>query len=390
MSAPKPLTRADLPALTADDITAVRLAAIVESSDDAIVSKNLDGIVQTWNRAAERMFGWTAAEIVGRSIRTIIPADRQHEEDEVLRRIRAGQSIEHYETIRMRKDGSLLDISLTVSPLYAPDGRVVGVSKIARDITEPKRLLRELEEASRLKDEFLAILSHELRTPLNALLGYVQMLRQPGITPDQRERAEEVIERNGRVLTRLVSDIFDISTIAAGKTRLNLRECELVAILDASLDVVRPAAAAKGVELVRDVRVSEVRLTADPDRVQQVFWNLLANALKFTPRGGRVTARVEMVDDDIRVTVEDTGAGIERSMLPFVFQRFRQGNIAPSGDGRGLGLGLSLVRHFVELHGGSVKAESEGPGRGATFHVSLPVGQAPRTAVRDYPAPAIN
>jgi PAS domain S-box-containing protein len=372
MNGPKPLTPADLPVLTADDLTARRLAAIVETSDDAIVSKNLDGIVQTWNRAAERMFGWTSAEMVGRSIRTIIPPDRQHEEDEVLRRIRAGQPVEHYETIRMRKDGSLLDISLTVSPIYASDGRVVGASKIARDVTEQKRLLRELEAASRQKDEFLATLSHELRTPLNAVLGYVQMLRQPGIGPEQRARAEEVIERNGRVLTRLVSDIFDISTIAAGKTRLQLRESNIVAVLDAALDVVRPAAAAKGVELVRDVDAAEIYLTVDADRLQQVFWNLLANALKFTPRGGRVTARVRSAGDEVRLSVEDTGAGIERSLLPYVFQRFRQGNITPTGDGGGLGLGLALVRHFVELHGGTVKAESEGPGRGAKFDVALP------------------
>jgi PAS domain S-box-containing protein len=376
MNEPTPPKPTELPVLTGDELTARRLAAIVESSDDAIVSKNLDGIVQTWNRGAERMFGWTSAEMVGRSIRTIIPRDRQHEEDEVLRRIRAGQSIEHYETIRTRKDGSLLDISLSVSPIHASDGRVVGVSKIARDVTERKRLLSELERASRQKDEFLATLSHELRTPLNAVLGYVHMLRQPGIGPEQRARAEEAIERNGRVLTRLVSDIFDISTIAAGKTRLRLRESDIVAVLDASLDVVRPAAAAKGVELVRDVDPLQIHLLVDADRLQQVFWNVLANALKYTPRGGRITARMRIVEDEVRIVVEDTGAGIERSLLPYVFQRFRQGNIAPAGDGRGLGLGLALVRHFVELHGGTVKADSEGPGRGARFEVALPSAAA--------------
>lgn len=373
MSAPKPQKQADFPVI-ADDVTALRLAAIVESSDDAIVSKNLDGIIQTWNPAAERMFGYAAAEAIGRSIRIIIPGDRQSEEDEVLRRIRAGESLDHYETVRIRKDGSLVDVWLTVSPLLGADGQLVAVSKIARDITEQKRLARELEEASRLKDEFLATLSHELRTPLNALLGYVQILRRPGIDAEARDRAAEVIERNARILSKLVGDIFDLSTIAAGKTRLNLRACDAVGILDAALDVIRPAAVAKGVHLERDVAVEQALITADPDRLQQVFWNLLANAVKFTPRDGRVTMRLRWTPEELSVTVADTGAGIEPGLLPYVFQRFRQGdNARTSGDSRGLGLGLALVRHFVELHGGRVSASSAGPGRGAAFHVTLPV-----------------
>ena len=374
MSAPKPLTRADLPATDVDNITALRLAAIVESTDDAIISKNLDGIIQTWNRGAERMFGYSAAEAVGRSIRMLIPADRQSEEDDVLRKIRAGETIDHYETIRMRKDGTLLNVSLTASPLRGADGRVVGASKIARDITDQKRLMSELEEAIRLKDEFLAMLSHELRTPLNALLGYVQMLRSPGIDADARKHAEEVIERNSRVLTKLVGDIFDLASVAAGKVRLTLRECDVIPILDASLDVIRPTADTKGVDIIRDVRVQEAPVTADPDRLQQVFWNLLANAVKFTPRGGRVTVSLTggPGPGEVQVTVADTGAGIERGELPYIFQRFRQGTAPARGDHRGLGLGLSLVRYFVELHGGTVQAESEGPWRGATFRVTLP------------------
>ena len=388
MSAPKPLTRADLPVSDVDDITALRLAAIVESSDDAIVSKNLDGIIQTWNRGAERMFGYTAAEAVGRSIRMIIPADRQTEEDEVLRRLRAGDTIDHYETIRLRKDGALINVSLTASPLRGAHGRIVGASKIARDITEQKRLVRELEEASRLKDEFLATLSHELSTPLNAVLGYIQMLRTPGLDPEARERAEAVIERNGRLLTKLVADIFDMSTIAAGKVQLNPRECDLVAVLDASIDVIRPAAAGKSVQLVRQVSESQVPIVADPDRLQQVFWNLLANAVKFTPRGGRITVALTVNHDDVMVAIEDTGAGIDRASLPYIFQRFHQGRSAAAAEQRGLGLGLSLVRHFVELHGGTVQAESEGPWRGSTFRVRLPF--TPKKAdVLEYRGPSI-
>ena len=191
---------------------ALRLAAIVNSSEDAIVSKDLNGIVQTWNRAAERMFGYTADEIVGRPIRTIIPADRQSEEDKVLETIRAGRAVEHFETVRQRKDGSLLDISLSVSPVRAADGTVIGASKIARDISEQRRLARRAEEAGRAKDEFLAMLSHELRTPLNAVLGYTRMLRDGRFPDERREQAIEIVERNARMLSQLVSDVLDVST----------------------------------------------------------------------------------------------------------------------------------------------------------------------------------
>ena len=353
------------------DLTATRLAAIVESSDDAIVSKDLNGIVQTWNPAAERMFGYTAAEMIGRSIRAIIPPDRQSEEDHVLSRIRSGESIDHYETVRMRKDGSLLDVSLSVSPVRGPDGRISGASKIARDITEQKRVLRELEEANRSKEEFLANLSHELRTPLNAILGYARILQTPGTEVDTHARAAEVIERNATMLSKLVSDVLDISRIAAGKTRVNRRACDIVAVLDAALDVVRPGAQAKGVGLERDVPVDTATVIVDADRIQQVLWNLLSNAVKFTPRGGRITTSLRINPHDIVITVSDTGAGIDRSVLPFIFQRFRQGDHG-SGEAGGLGLGLALVRHFVELHGGRVTASSEGRGRGATFVVTLP------------------
>jgi PAS domain S-box-containing protein len=359
-----------VPSLT--DLAATRLAAIVESSDDAIVSKNVDGIVETWNRGAERIFGYTADEMVGRSIRCIIPPDRQDEEDEVLARIRRGESIDHYETIRMRKDGTLIDVSLSVSPVRAPTGAIIGASKIARDITEQKRVLRELEEANRSKEEFMANLSHELRTPLNAILGYARILRTPDIDSRTHGRAAEVIERNAKMLSKLVSDVLDMSRIAAGKTRLNRRSCDVVAIVDAALDVVRPGADAKGVRLERDVPSERANVVVDPDRIQQVLWNLLANAVKFTPRGGVVTTRLRFNPHELVIVVSDTGVGIERSVLPYIFQRFRQGEQVGNKEQAGLGLGLALVRHFVELHGGCVTASSEGPGRGSTFVVTLP------------------
>ena len=355
---------------------ALRLAAIVNSSEDAIVSKDLNGVVQTWNHAAERMFGYSADEIVGKPIRVIIPADRQSEEDTVLKTIRAGRAVEHFETIRQRKDGSLIEISLTVSPVRAADGTIVGASKIARDISEQRRLTRRVEEAGRAKDEFLAMLSHELRTPLNAVLGYTRMLRDGRYEESRREQVVEIIERNARVLSQLVADVLDVSAIVSGKVRLELKECSLVSPLLAAVDIVRPTAEAKGVVLRVTVPDEPVMGHCDADRMQQVFWNLLSNGVKFTPRGGVVAATMTVQPDWIVITVTDTGIGIRPESLPFLFQRFWQAEHVHTRYAGGIGLGLALARHFVELHGGTVAATSEGEGRGSTFSVTLPRARA--------------
>src|SRR5687767_8251746 len=253
----------DISRQTALEREALRLAAIVDSSEDAIVSKSLDGIVQTWNRAAERMFGYSAEEIVGHPITMIIPHDRRTEEDHVLSRIRAGASIDHFETIRRRKDGTFIEISLSVSPIKTPDGRIIGASKIARDVSRQKALTREVEEANRVKDEFLATLSHELRTPLNAVLGYTRMLRLGQFGTDDNDghkRAMEIIERNANVVSQLVSDVLDVSSIVTGKIRLNPSPADLAAIALAAVDVVRPSAEAKGVVLRVEARSEERRV----------------------------------------------------------------------------------------------------------------------------------
>jgi PAS domain S-box-containing protein len=246
---------------------ALRLAAIVDSSEDAIASKDLNSIVPTWNPAAERMFGYSADEIVGRSIRLIIPADRQREEDQVLDHIRKGEVVSHFETIRKRKDGRLIEISLTVSPIKDSRGRIIGASKIARDITGQKDLLRELGEANRIKDEFLATLSHELRTPLNAVLGYTQMLRTGRIADDRREHVVEIIERNAQLLSQLVSDVLDVSSIVTGKIRLKPAAIDLLHVARAAADVVRPAIDAKGLNftLIDDGQPIGVGILAKAD-----------------------------------------------------------------------------------------------------------------------------
>jgi PAS domain S-box-containing protein len=350
-----------------------RLAAIVDSSEDAIISKDLTGVVQTWNNAAERMFGYTAAEMIGQSIMKIIPPDRHNEEATVLSRIRAGLPVEHFETIRRRKDGSFIEISLSVSPIRTSSGTIIGASKVVRDISAQRQLARQAEEANRVKDEFLATLSHELRTPLNAVLGYTRMLRSGNLGIERQERAIDVIERNASVLHQLVSDVLDVSGIVTGKIRLNPELCDLSGIVKAACDSVRPTSDTKAVSVGVRTPSTPVMVRCDADRIQQVFWNLLTNAVKFTPRGGDVSVEVSSSDRFARVTVTDTGIGIKPEALPHVFQRFWQGDSVNSRQTGGLGLGLALARHFVELHGGTITAESGGPDTGATFTVTLPL-----------------
>jgi PAS domain S-box-containing protein len=359
---------------------AMRLVAIVDSSEDAIVGKDLNGIVTSWNPAAEAMFGFSAAEMVGRSIRRLVPDDRQQEEDEVLARIRRGERVDHYETIRRRKDGSLIPVSLTVSPIRSLDGTVVGASKIARDITDRKRaederqrLLKLARDASSLKDEFLATLSHELRTPLNAIVGYVRMMQSGLMTGEKQTRALEIVGRNVTSLVQIVEDVLDVSRIISGKLRLEMRPVELPGVVQAAVATVRPAADAKGVEFETIIDPDVETVSGDPERLQQILWNLFSNAVKFTDRGGRVEVRIDRANTHVAVTVRDTGVGIPSEFLPHVFDRFRQADAGITRSHGGLGLGLAITRHLVEVQGGRILAASEGLGKGATFRIELPV-----------------
>jgi PAS domain S-box-containing protein len=527
-----------------------RLAAVVESSDDAIITKDLNSTITSWNPAAERMFGYRAAEAIGRSIRMLIPAELQDEEDVVLAKIRAGEKVDHYETIRQRKDGARLSISLTVSPIRNEQGEIVGASKVARDITERTRLLAaasehaanteklnevgavvastldretivqkvtdiatgltqaefgaffynvtdpesgdafmlytlsgasrdafakfpnpratavfsptfhgqgpvriddvtadprygqsapyfgmppghlpvrsylavpvrgmkgdvlgglffghsqvgifteqherlalgvaawasvalensrlymEAQVANRMKDEFLAVLSHELRTPLNAIVGYSRLLRGGILPPDKAARGLETLERNATWLTQIVEDVLDVSRIVSGKIRLDVQPVELPLIVDNAVATIQPAADAKGVrfQTLIDPRVGAV--SGDPGRLQQVVWNLVSNAVKFTPKKGRVQVRLARVNSHVEIVVSDTGIGIRPDFLPYVFERFRQAEAGTTRKTGGLGLGLAIVRHIVEMHGGTVEASSAGEGQGATFRVRLPL-----------------
>ena len=361
-------------------VAARRLAAVVESSDDAIITKDLNSVITSWNPAAERMFGYTEEEAVGRSVRMLIPEDLQSEEDDVLRKIREGRRVEHYETLRQRKDGRKIAISLTVSPIHDAGGAIVGASKIARDITEGAklraenvRLYREAQDANRLKDEFLAVLSHELRTPLNAILGYSRLLRGNLLPEDQVGRGLETLERNARWLTQIVDDVLDVSRIVSGKIRLDVQPVDLASVINNAVATVQPAADAKQVRIQTLIDPRTGPVSGDPDRLQQVAWNLLSNAVKFTPKGGRVQVRLERVNSHLEIIVSDTGVGIKDEFLPLVFERFRQAEAGPTRRSGGLGLGLAIVRHIVEMHGGSVQAASAGENHGATFTVRLPL-----------------
>jgi PAS domain S-box-containing protein len=531
-------------------MASARLAAVVESSDDAIVTKDLNSIITSWNPAAERMFGYTAEEAIGQSIRMIIPDELQSEEDNVLARIRAGEKVDHYETVRQRKDGTRLKISLTISPLRDAHGTIIGASKVARDITERARLAEverthafnnarlgevgaivastldrqtivqkvtdiateltgaefgaffynvtdptsgdayvlytlsgaprdafaafphprataifaptfhgegpvrlddvtrdpryghnppyhgmpaghlpvksylavpvtgraegvlgglffghskagvfteqherlamgisawasvalqnaqlyeEAQAANRTKDEFLAVLSHELRTPLNAIVGYSRLLRGGILSGEKAARGLETLERNATWLTQIVEDVLDVSRIVSGKIRLDVQPVELPVIIDNAVATMQPAADAKSVRMqtIVDPRVGPV--SGDPSRLQQVVWNLVSNAVKFTPKRGRVQVRLERVNSHVEIVVSDTGIGITPDFLPHVFERFRQAEGGTTRKTGGLGLGLAIVRHIVEMHGGTVEASSEGEGKGATFRVRLPL-----------------
>jgi two-component system, chemotaxis family, CheB/CheR fusion protein len=366
------------------------LASIVESSDDAIVSKTLQGIITSWNKGAERLFGYAAAEIRGLPINTLIPPDRQEEEVQILERLGRGERIEHYETVRVKKDGTPIDVSLTISPIRDSSGQIIGASKVARDIGDRKRAEMEREEslrresearaeaekANRIKDEFISIVSHELRTPLNAMLGWLQILRSGNLEEADVAPALEAIERNAKAQNQLVDDLLDTSRILMGKLRFEQNPVDLIEMIEAALEAVRPTAEAKGVELRQELDPTAGSVLGDVDRLKQIVWNLLSNAIKFTDQGGYVETRLEREGAAVAIIVRDTGEGISPEFLPHIFAPFRQADATTTRRHGGLGIGLAIVRHLVEAHGGQVGASSEGAGQGATIKVVLPLTTA--------------
>jgi len=243
----------------------------------------------------------------------------------------------------------------------------------ARLFESAERARHAAEKANRLKDEFLATVSHELRTPLNSILGWSNLIRNGSLTPEMQTRAFETIERNARSQQQIIEDILDVSRIITGKLRLEIAPLDLAEVIEAAIESVRPSAEAKSIRLETDLRQSKAHVNGDAHRLQQIIWNLLSNAIKFTPKGGVVGVKLQRINSQIQIVVRDSGKGIEPEFLPHVFDRFRQADASTTRLHGGLGLGLAIVRHLVELHGGTVSAESEGANLGATFTVTLPI-----------------
>ena len=348
------------------------LAAIVDSTDDAVISKTLEGFITSWNRSAEEMYGYTAAEAIGQHITFIIPEERHEEEEEVLARLRRGERIKHFETIRRRKDGKLIDVSLSVSPIRDAQDKIIGASKIARDITARKRMEAELREANERKDLFIATLAHELRNPLAPLTNGLQILRMGESDPTRNETLNRM-ERQTAQLVRLIDDLLDVSRISTGKLILQRQRVTLREVIDGAVELALPTAKAKQQELSVSLPAEQVHLHADGTRLCQIVSNLLHNAVKYSPPGKHIKLTAERHDEELKVTVDDQGIGIPPALIPQIFEPFAQVHQNSEAPNSGLGIGLALVKRLAELHGGSVEAYSEGPHRGSKFLVRVPV-----------------
>lgn len=372
------------------------LSALVASSDDAIVSKDLNGIVQSWNPAAERLFGFSAAEMIGQSIRKIIPADRQREEDDVLAKVRAGVMVDHFETVRQAKDGRPVEISLTVSPIRDQSGRIIGASKIARDIREHKRLLderriaaehaeaarrevlegqnRRIQEAARLKSEFVANMSHELRTPLNSIVGFAELMADArfGPLPDRYQQFARVMHASAEHLLQLINDILDLAKVDSGKIAFQPEAVDLAQLVGEATAIVSGLAVKGKIQVTVEVDPALGTVHLDPMRLKQVLYNYLSNAIKFTGEGGRVAVRLRPEEGErFRIEVEDTGIGIRPEDLHRLFIEFQQLDASTAKKFPGSGLGLALTKRLVEAQGGTVGVKSVF-GSGSTFFATLP------------------
>jgi PAS domain S-box-containing protein len=367
---------------------------IAENAAAALFVQDERGYCTFMNPAAEAMTGYSFAEIGARPLHDLIhhlrPDGSPYPIEECPIYAHYSQPgherLHHYEDVFVRKNGERFPVVFTLSPVLRDGRRVSSVLEV-RDISWQKRIEEEREQlldseraarsaaerATRAKDELLATLSHELRTPLNAILGWASMLQKGTLDAAATERGLAVIERNARAEAQLVEDLLDVSRIAAGKMRIDVRRVTPTDVVDAAVDSVRFAAEAKQIRLAADLDRQAGEVMADAGRLQQVVWNMLTNAIKFTPKGGRVRVSLRRADAQVEIAVRDTGQGIAPDFLPYVFERFRQADSSTTRRHTGLGLGLALVKQLVEMHGGTVRAESEGVGHGATFTVTLPV-----------------
>ena len=377
-----------------------------ELAAQGIVTTDGDLNVVQWNHWMEEHTGKRAQDVIGNNLLELFPELTERRLDRHYKWALEGQ----VRVLSQALHGYLISMpvvsaehgykqmqqAVRISPL-SHEGRVIGTLTIIEDVTErvareaelqsqieartkllaSEKLARsEAERANRLKDEFLATISHELRNPLNAILGWAHMMRLGKLTPANAERAVETIYRNAKSQAQLVADLLDVSRIISGKLRLDVGPVDLISIVNAAIDSVRPAVEAKGIRLETILDPAAGPISGDADRLQQIVWNLLTNAVKFTPKGGKIQVNVQRVDSHVEIVVSDSGVGIRKEFLPYVFDRFRQADASTTRIHGGLGLGLSIVRQLVDLHGGSVSVHSEGEGKGATFTITLPFAGA--------------
>ncbi|HYG75134.1 MAG TPA: response regulator [Planctomycetota bacterium] len=364
--------------------------ALVESASDAILSTKEDGTIEFANTAAVNLFGYFCDALIGADIEMLI-SNKSALNVLYLAGGTNGRAIEFNGT---RKDGSTFPLELTLSKWNGP-GRISFTATL-RDISERKQsetIMRknaEMLEANRLKDEFIAVVSHELRTPLTAIYGWVKIMRQRELGPQERARCLDVLERNVMSQKKLVDDLLDVSRAMSGKIVLNAQPLQILSVVQSAVQTVQPSAAEKNIAINWIVEPGELFVYGDYERLQQIFCNLLSNAIKFSPNGGEVRVSIKKVGSQVAISVADSGIGIDPDSLPYLFERFRQADASITRVYRGLGLGLAIVRGLVELHKGTVVAESEGTNRGATFTVKLPISvirtsgsEAPGVAVED-------
>jgi PAS domain S-box-containing protein len=374
-----------------------RFRLLVEGVFDyAIFMLDVNGIVATWNAGAQRIKGYAASQIIGQHFSRFYPAEvRQSGWPEHELQVAAEKGRFADEGWRVRMDGTTFWAGVTITALHGPQGRLRGFAKLTRDLTEQKRAealeiagqrheetleaersaRMTAQRATRIKDEFLATLSHELRTPLSSILGWTHILKRnvAALKPEDLQRGIDAIDRNARAQARLIDDLLDLSRIMSGKVRLDLQQLSMLDIVQSAIESAEPGAKAKDIRLAVILDTHPATVTADGGRLQQVIWNLLSNAIKFTPKGGQIRVLLQRVNACVELSVSDTGIGIPASFLPHVFDRFSQKDASTTRSYGGLGLGLAISKQLVELHGGSIRAMSEGEGQGATFVVELPL-----------------
>ncbi len=341
-----------------------KYAALVSSSDDAIVSKTLDGTITSWNHTAERMFGYTAEEAIGQHITLIIPPELHQEEEDIIGKLRQGIRIRHYETVRVRKDGTKVDVSLSISPIIDRAGNIIGAAKIARDITE--RI-----ELERRKDEFISMASHELKTPITTLKGFTDMLLRKLERQGMQEEVPMLTRMDAQInrLTRLIDELLDVSKVQAGRLDYEEEPVDLAALLRETVEILQPTSPTHPL-IVKET--THAMIMGDKDRLGQVLTNLIGNAIKYSPQANQVDLSITTSNKTVTLRVRDYGVGIPKAHQKHIFDRFYRGRVSHNKAFPGLGMGLYIAHEIVKWHGGEITVESE-EGKGSTFVVSLPL-----------------